>query len=120
MKKIIRLTESDLHRLVKESVHKILREMDETDPRLKYGIDRVNQIFDICEKHQKNWTPTVNHLDPEGIIIQKYYSDWISAVRRDYTARRRLFLDLNSDIFFGVDANGFDIIKNIFEKRYGK
>jgi hypothetical protein len=29
MKKIIRLTESDLHRIVKKSVNRILREMDE-------------------------------------------------------------------------------------------
>ena len=38
-KQIIRLTESDLHRLVKESVKRILRECGDVDGMIEDGID---------------------------------------------------------------------------------
>ena len=44
MKKIIRLTESDLHRIVKESVKKILREIDDDYPRLSVERNRPGDI----------------------------------------------------------------------------
>lgn len=44
MKKIIRLTESDLHRIVKESVQRILREINDDYPRLSVERSRPGDI----------------------------------------------------------------------------
>ncbi len=117
-KQIIRLTESDLHNIIKESVKKIIKEMeDPRDGRLQYGINRTNEIFDACEQHRKEWTPNVSHLTPFGIIINKYYSDWISAVRHDYTAKERLITNINYNEFKGVN-NGYQIVTDMFNERY--
>jgi len=42
-KQIIRLTESDLHRLVKESVKRILRECGDVDGMIEDGIDEEGE-----------------------------------------------------------------------------
>lgn len=44
VKQIIRLTESDLHRLVKESVQRILRECGDVDAMIEDGIDEEGEI----------------------------------------------------------------------------
>lgn len=51
-KKLIRLTESDLHRIVKESVEKILNEIGDT----KKGRDDINtaMVNSVYNDHQKN------------------------------------------------------------------
>ena len=42
-KKLIRLTEGDLHKIMKESVHKILREMDGEEFEDEFAEDRSKQ-----------------------------------------------------------------------------
>lgn len=44
MKKIIRLTESDLHRIVKESVQRILKEVEDNYPRLSVEKSRPSDL----------------------------------------------------------------------------
>ena len=60
MKQIIRLTEGDLHRIVKESVKKILREDVGNEYRgvfLPFGcdIEKWRQNIDIC-LDEKGWS----------------------------------------------------------------
>ena len=52
MKRRIRLTESDLHRIVKESVNKVLNEIGDT----KKGRDDINtaMVNSVYNDHQKN------------------------------------------------------------------
>jgi len=56
MKQVIRLTESDLHRLVKESVKKILKEFNDPldltsnyNPHLNGDASYMNGKFDVCD-----------------------------------------------------------------------
>ena len=44
MKKIIRLTESDLHKVIKESVKKVLKEVEDNYPRLSVEKSRPGDI----------------------------------------------------------------------------
>ena len=44
MKKIIRLTEGDLHRIVKESVKRILKEAEDNYPRLSVEKSRPSDL----------------------------------------------------------------------------
>lgn len=64
-KQIIRLTESDLHRIVKESVNKILKEMDE-------GTEAQNDfIRGLCARKGIQYDPKYNSLstrDASGLI----------------------------------------------------
>ena len=64
MKKIIRLTESDLHRIVKESVNKILRESghewwreedwNPNHPDYNDGTDESDEPYDFDERYYEN------------------------------------------------------------------
>ena len=64
MKKLIRLTEGDLHRIVKESVNRILNEIGDTDAGM-YNLGRLqkraqqsgNRELDdrLCDYYEKNW-----------------------------------------------------------------
>ena len=58
MKKIIRLTESDLHRIVKESVKRVLREDNSMELRV------AEKIFDDIQ----NNNPELLQGDPEDLI----------------------------------------------------
>ena len=56
MKKIIRLTESDLHRIIKESVNSILKEYSDPcdlssdyNPYLNGDASYMNGKFDVCD-----------------------------------------------------------------------
>ena len=58
-KKLIRLTESDLHRIVKESVNNVLTELD-------------NEVYQICYTHGFN----VNtHVNKDGVYCAIFNAD---------------------------------------------
>ena len=49
-KKLIRLTESDLHKIVKESVHKIINEIGDTEK----GQDALGQVYGRAIRRAQN------------------------------------------------------------------
>jgi hypothetical protein len=53
-KKLIRLTESDLHRIVRESVNKILNEIGDT-PRGQYALGQVSQRANTDSLNAEDW-----------------------------------------------------------------
>ena len=53
-KQIIRLTESDLHRIVKESVNNILKEIGDT-PRGQYALGQVSQRANTDSLNAEDW-----------------------------------------------------------------
>ena len=69
-KKLIRLTESDLHRIVKESVRKILKEtegVDDYDPRLDDGAylssGWLSDLLEAIDKEEH--TESMNGRQPQ-------------------------------------------------------
>lgn len=76
-KKLVRLTEGDLHRIIKESVNKILREFnsyeDEMDLNVynkmlkKYDLDDMSMPFNgVCVVSRRNYC---NLMDEQGNIL---------------------------------------------------
>jgi len=121
MKKIIRLTEGDLHRIVKESVNRILNETIPTKVASKEdAIDYINGVFDMCEelKEMGSNSLSVMHIYPYENVYSKYYSKWVDAVRHNYPRKRELLLDLMCDhmVYRRLD---FEEIESIFNSRYG-
>lgn len=64
MKKTIRITESDLHRIVKESVQKVINEVE-------------GQFFGLTKIQGKElWDAIDKHLQQLGdVYVSKFYSD---------------------------------------------
>lgn len=54
MKQIIRLTEGDLHNIVKESVNRVLKE--------SYDDERYKKVYDFCNT-KVNWKKHAHKLD---------------------------------------------------------
>ena len=50
MKKIVRLTESDLHNVIKESVNKILKEVN-IGAWVEYNDSKYKQVVDVLSQH---------------------------------------------------------------------
>ena len=66
MKKIIRLTEGDLHKMIRESVQSILREFDMDDEgNTIMPDDEYNKYGDFIG----------NKYDKEGADMQEYFDD---------------------------------------------
>lgn len=59
-KKLIRLTESDLHRIVKESVNKILNEIGDT-PKGQHTLGRLNARQQNQEGGEGKWKETIKY-----------------------------------------------------------
>ena len=85
MKKIIRLTESDLHRLVKESVKRIIRESETTDADIYWSESDVIRL----NTHDATYYPDDNYVEfdvsdaVDGVpfVIEPYldlssFEDW--------------------------------------------
>ena len=72
-KQIVRLTESDLHRIVKESVKKVLREMQEPNSKyLWYSVDiGLSDDFDTKEECVKD-AHMMNAKYPSEYAIYTY------------------------------------------------
>ena len=121
-KKLIRLTESDLHKIVKESVNRILNEAIPTKVVTKKdAIDYVNGIFDMCEelKDMGSKRLSVRNIYPYEKVYSKYYSNWEDAINHNYPRKRDLILDLICDhmVYRRLDSQE---IESIFNSRYGE
>ena len=95
MKKVIRLTESDIHRIVKESVRKILRE----------EFDQENHIY--SEKEMKWLYDNQDGLSP---LQQKVLNAgmWVRAMQANYHGYAERWPNIkvqNGEIFY-YDRNG--------------
>ena len=66
-KKLIRLTESDLHRIVKQSVKRILREMDEGKVVNNKSYFRNLDDSGVAEKGDSVWKYTNRDKSPEEL-----------------------------------------------------
>ena len=89
MKKLIRLTESDLHRIVKESVNRILKETE-------------GQLFGLTKMQgEELWDAIDKHLQQLGdAYVSKFYSD-----------EHQITIALNSNIR-GGKGEIIEIMKN--------
>ena len=95
MRKVIRLTESDIHRIVKESVRKILRE----------EFDQENHIY--SEKEMKWLYDNQDGLSP---LQQKVLNAgmWVRAMQANYHGYAERWPNIkvqNGEIFY-YDRNG--------------
>ena len=121
-KRIIRLTVSDLHKIVKESVNRILNEtIPSKVASKKEAIDYINGVFGMCEELKEMGSNSffVGNVYPYEKVYRKYYSKWFDAIRRSYPRKRDLLLDLMCDhmVFRRLD---FKEIESIFNSRYGE
>ena len=99
MKKLVRLTESDLHRIVKESVNRILREYDGDDYFApNYGEKRPEDIIDRLPSLSDNAVKKIidGYFDPS--YFESDYSDGfddyyevIDAAKEEYARRHKDF-----------------------------
>jgi len=122
MKKKIRLTEGDLHKIVKESVNRILNEtIPSKVTSKKDAIDYINGVFDMCEKLKEMGSNrlSVRNVYPYEQVYRKYYGNWVDATRHNYPRKRDLLLDLMCDhmVYRRLD---FQEIESIFNSRYGE
>jgi hypothetical protein len=122
MKRLVRLTENDLHRIVKESVNRILNEaMPSKVANKKDAIDYINWVFDVCEelKEMGSNRLSVGNIYPYEQVYRKYYSKWVDATNHNYPRKRDLLLDLMNDHMVYRMLN-FQEIESIFNSRYGE
>lgn len=117
MKKLVRLTESDLHRIVKESVRRIINEENEErehyiffDPHQGDGDDECEEwdeaglnIYDFSMV--KDAEVAEFHSSPQGYIIY-YNEDEFGEVWYDRSLR--CFRGVSDDDMFGGYKRGFE------------
>ena len=121
-KKLIRLTENDLHKIVKESVNRILNEtIPSTVASKEDAIDYINGVFDMCEelKEMGSNSLSMGNIHPYEKVYRKYYSNWESAINGDYPRKRELIIDLLCDQMVYQRLNSKEI-ESIFNGRYGE
>ena len=104
MKQIIKLRESDLHRIVKESVRRVLRES--AYPRRRFGLrennerDRYNKVYNFCNT-EVYWENGGHNLDnPHDFAdLVKYIA---SKTNEDYNFCYDVlcdYIDNNPDVY---------------------
>lgn len=121
-KKLIRLTENDLHKIVKESVNRVLNEtIPSKVASKKDAIDYINGVYDMCEelKEMGSNILSVRNIYPYEKVYSKYYSNWMDATIRNYPRKRALILDLMCDHMVCRRLD-FQEIESIFNSRYEK
>jgi len=104
-KKIIRLTESDLHRIVKQSVNRILREMKDNQWKLNgigFGINQTKKSADMDEI-EKEGLPQPEPLTPKQKKTFKKRSD--KNFLRNFTLHR--YHLLATDLLNGKESTFF-------------
>ena len=81
MKKLIRLTESDLHRIVKESVNMILKEvkyggesLHGNNPNDWYTLSQIRGYRDFDKYGDKNYTTKAEYDDEYGKGLRDFYN----------------------------------------------
>lgn len=101
-KKVIRMTESDLHKIVKESVHKIINEIGDTEK----GQDALGQVHGRAIKRQQM-------LGDKGAISRKLHNTARAAMEKAYTQGKKHGFDIydpNGSFDKGV-SKGFEKAK---------
>lgn len=73
-KKIIRLTESDLHKIVKESARRVLREMEEGTHTISIA-PNTNEINVEDTKISTGWNGGITYVGNIAALRQKYGDD---------------------------------------------
>lgn len=104
MKRRIRLTESNLHRIVKESVQNILKEVGTTPNGFKHRFDpdRRNGDFPI---EQPEWTKDPkwqgwNGEDPEWIMQQQKKYPYVGESKQSVRCFSLCFFNIDFVYFF--------------------
>ena len=101
-KKVIRLTESDLHKIVKESINKIMNEIGDTEK----GQDALGQVHGRAIKRQQM-------LGDKGAISRKLHNTARAAMEKAYTQGKKHGFDIydpNGSFDKGV-SKGFEKAK---------
>jgi len=81
MKKLIRLTESDLHNIVRKSVNRILKEGDE---EWKSPLDKVRKNKELKNLNMENY---IHNIVKESVsrILREGIDPWEDAVYKHHT-----------------------------------
>ena len=105
MKKIVRLTESDLHRIIKESVNNILKET-----RLDYDVDNFSGRNYINNQYDEYPYDDETFLDSpydKGEITSELMD--YASLTDDYRSKKEIENDYSWDLFNNKPiANGVD------------
>ena len=125
MKKIVRLTESDLHRIVKESVRRILREDDYRLPTggmdvLAYDYDQALENAESLEDWDRMMAGREKHSNNAANVALGYHPQYVnkwgpgSVGASKYVNPRRFSLnndkvldDLEYNANSGIEQHGF-------------
>ena len=104
-KKLIRLTESDLYKIVKESTKRVLMENTQPNPRIKAGNQqyaRGNQLQDDINKIPKYYQELINNGETYVSWADAYFDEWLIKnhpelnydvkICADYMERTKFFL----------------------------
>jgi hypothetical protein len=123
-KKLIRLTESDLHKIVKDSVQKILKEGKFDDIYKNYpGSQEDNRIFDLWqerERIQREYEDILKGIDDQIAA----HSRWAEDNFGDYATSNGITLDnLNNNWSKYMDSKhpghgGEDVRVGMLGKKY--
>ena len=102
MKKIVRLTESDLHRIVKESLGRILKESED---------DVLEQTIEKCRRPYRNFKYNGNEADRYTDTLSEMMEDdksnpQIKVLRKKIEDLRKKQFDLLNFILSLVNSNG--------------
>jgi len=137
MKRIVRLTESDLHRIIKESAKKVIREGIYGDDLSPEAIERIwgkyRNANPNSEKNELVYNPHYGPADsstggkfklPDGELIEiegvgEEVVNLVQLMRQIYGDSNRL---MNSDIEMAMSQTGrkLDELKNILNDCYEK
>lgn len=105
-KKLVRLTESDLHRIIKESVYSILNERRSI---------KSKKLFDILNKHKgfdsKFQAADIHNVQDEDIIGVVSYGDLVNMEKykgglRQYFIDKGFQFDKTDDVYTGKLKDG--------------
>lgn len=125
MKRRIRLTESDLHRIVAESVRRLIREHDPDDPDYgQYG-DMYDAYYAIKQYENESsiemyYIPSKNQLvfdepDEEGEWNDYYY---VVVITPKFTERDEYGFEME-DVDYSFDTGNDKELKKQLEEHYG-
>ena len=91
-KKLIRLTESDLHRIVKESVKRILRESRESSciHTLEYMCEHYNDSYRLCVGINEVLESLTNGRNPYTIKARRILSTAVQNMEGDVNKIKQL------------------------------
>lgn len=126
-KKLIRLTEQDLHRIVKESVQKILNEIGDTEKGQfalgsVYGRNPdIKDASDIARKHRSNKQDWCNLSNHNAYVSRKHGLDkigdfWEKEARKHSKELGNMTKKYNQGLNYGASLAGFNTRPNDVNK----